>query len=236
MFQYPSSSKSTVIYSLVDPRDERVRYVGKTMVSLRERLIGHLYESKRGRNKRHNWIRKLTSLGLEPRIVPLETVPPGGDWAEAERRWISLLGASHDLLNGTTGGEGCPGRPVSEKTRRKIGEKNRQTAKNPVNLRRLAQMSRNRPPGFYAAIGAKLKGRKHSASYKANMSEAVKAVIPRGSSHHNAKITEQDVRDILSHLKLYPRDGAYLARKYGLSRSGLSAIRNRKVWGHVELS
>lgn len=60
-------------YVLIDPRDNKIRYVGRTKQSLKQRLRGHIYESlkncKEGRgNKRETWINKIVSLDLKPKI------------------------------------------------------------------------------------------------------------------------------------------------------------------------
>lgn len=94
------------IYALIDPRSKQIRYVGKTIQTLRKRLIGHVTETHRGTYRRARWIRALERLGIKPRIVALGTYPTN-DLCEQERRWISILrkwGA--DLVNSTAGGDG----------------------------------------------------------------------------------------------------------------------------------
>jgi len=61
------------IYGLIDPRDYRVRYVGRTSQRMEERLAQHVNTAER--SKRHSspvyrWIREL--LPLRPRLVCLE--------------------------------------------------------------------------------------------------------------------------------------------------------------------
>lgn len=53
--------------------------------------------------------------------------------------------------------------------------------------------------------------------------------LPRGTSHHNAKITEDDVREIRKSTETLDA----LSRRYGLSQSSLSSIRRGKTWRHV---
>lgn len=114
----------TWIYGLVDPRDDQVRYIGMTTKALEVRLSGHLNEShyrpKLCYHKSH-WIRQLQALGLSPGIQLLEEVPAGADWRVVESRWIAH-GRSQGwpLTNMTDGGEGAPGRVLSEEIKRKI--------------------------------------------------------------------------------------------------------------------
>lgn len=53
--------------------------------------------------------------------------------------------------------------------------------------------------------------------------------LPVGSKHHQAKVTEQDVKEIRASKEL----GTVLAKKYGLSNITISRIRRRIIWRHV---
>jgi hypothetical protein len=115
-------SNDVTIYGLVDPRDSRIRYVGKTSVTLNTRLRAHLNDVRRGRVyiPRHKWLSELLAAGLVPSIVELECVLDGS-WQEAETRWIAAL---PDLLNATAGGDGL----CSYRHRADTKEKQRQSA------------------------------------------------------------------------------------------------------------
>lgn len=101
------SCKPVTIYAFQDPRNGEIRYVGKTE-QLMERIRMHrwLMRHDPGRAK-YAWMRDLMSSGLKPAFVVLEIVPPGQDWAAAEKRQISeLRAAGHHLLNICSGGQG----------------------------------------------------------------------------------------------------------------------------------
>jgi hypothetical protein len=53
--------------------------------------------------------------------------------------------------------------------------------------------------------------------------------LPRGSAHPATRISEDDVRAIRASAETL----AVLGERYGMTRSAISAIRNRKVWRHV---
>lgn len=53
--------------------------------------------------------------------------------------------------------------------------------------------------------------------------------LARGSHHGNAKLTEAAVRDI----RTSSLSGELLAKKYGVSKSLISQVRQRIVWTHV---
>jgi len=109
------------IYTLSEPSGA-IRYVGKTIQTLKRRLYFHLCDTRRGiKNHRCNWIRLLLKKGLVPIIREIDEVE--GDGCNREIGWISFfrrLGL--DLVNGTDGGEGLLGCHPSAETRQRISE------------------------------------------------------------------------------------------------------------------
>lgn len=96
------------IYALVDPVTGALRYVGKSVISLKARLSNHEYKARSGRTTTPtgDWIRGLQSVGLHPQIRLLEETT--GRWQDVERTWIRRLRAEgHDLLNLYDGGNGA---------------------------------------------------------------------------------------------------------------------------------
>jgi hypothetical protein len=133
----------TRIYALIDPRDEKIRYVGKTRKTLDERLLGH---QRVTRTHRGAWIAQLQYCGFLPRIELICEVPdPLGSAAEVF--WIAYLRAlGCDLVNGSGGGDGVAyhfqetrekisaalmGHEVTLETRRKLSEMQRGVPKGP---------------------------------------------------------------------------------------------------------
>jgi hypothetical protein len=95
----------TTIYTLTDPRDSVIKYVGKS-VRPEKRFIEHLKES--GSYKKINWIQKLLGLGLKPIMEELDQVPTQDEdfW---EIYWIAQVKSwGFDLLNHTNGGHNPP--------------------------------------------------------------------------------------------------------------------------------
>lgn len=89
------------IYALRDPRDGRVRYVGKS-VNPKARYGKHLREVRS--TPKCRWIEELKAEGLKPELVLLHKCKHK-DIIACERRWI----AKHDdLLNANPGGAGVP--------------------------------------------------------------------------------------------------------------------------------
>jgi hypothetical protein len=121
-----------VIYGLVDPRTEEIRYIGKTRKSLSRRYSKHIREaSDTTRSHKDAWIRQLYYLGLQPTVRVLEEIPEGeAELNSAERSWIQTFRmAGVNLTNMTDGGDCGPlpgeanpffGRHHSEESRKKI--------------------------------------------------------------------------------------------------------------------
>jgi hypothetical protein len=159
------------IYALLDPRDQAVRYVGKTGVALRRRWQNHMTDIRSQRSHRACWIKHLLSLNLKPQIFLLEEVPTEF-WQEAERFWIAhfqKIGAR--LTNGTTGGDG--GFEMSAASRAKISavqmgrpSANKGKKASAETLARMSAAMKGRP-------GPNL-GRTFSPQWRANMSAARK--------------------------------------------------------------
>lgn len=109
------------IYALIDPRDNRIRYVGWTHTTLVTRLRKHLEDiNTKKNNHRINWLRLLRSMSLTPKIEPIEETIYSKR-IEREQYWISYYGREN-LVNGTDGGEGAVGATRSEVVKNRISE------------------------------------------------------------------------------------------------------------------
>ena len=79
-----------LIYGLLDPRDDSLRYVGKTHKRREIRLREHAEHALSGRpGPVFDWIRELQGEGVRPVIFVLERLAPTDDWREAERAAIA---------------------------------------------------------------------------------------------------------------------------------------------------
>lgn len=105
------------VYTLSDPRNSRIMYVGATSVDFKTRLRGHISRARnKPSTKRDFWIRSLLELGMKPTIELLDKA----DW-EIESYWIAQFKAwGFELTNMNTGGGGLRGYTFSEETRRKM--------------------------------------------------------------------------------------------------------------------
>lgn len=117
------------IYVLYDPRECRVRYIGRTTKKqLKHRLIEHItkaryesvyYPGKKSSHK-NNWIKSLLNDNVEPQIKLLTTVT---GWQEShieERCLINKHCVSRKLVNSMDKGIGGFNNIVEEETKVKI--------------------------------------------------------------------------------------------------------------------
>ncbi len=111
------------IYVLIDPIDNRVRYVGKTKnPKRRESDHMRLGEAAKKRCLIDFWKLSLFELGTKPifKIIDITTIDKIDN---LEKFYITEYKKSTNLLNMTSGGDGL--QDPSEETRRKIGEKSK---------------------------------------------------------------------------------------------------------------
>lgn len=138
--------KPTYIYALVDPRNDTIRYVGKT-VQIRVRYKQHCQPMSNSRNSyKRNWLKSL--LPLIPRIEILETVPIGGNWVEREIFWISyckFLG--YKLTNLTKGGDGLLGYVFTDEHRAKMSIANTGKKQSEETLAKLSKIRKGKNTG-----------------------------------------------------------------------------------------
>ncbi len=107
--------ETTFIYALIDPRDNKVRYIGKANKP-KYRLQAHLTD----KTKTHkcSWIKSLLKEDLKPELLIIDEVS-FKEWQFWEQHYISLYKSwGFNLTNGNSGGYGQV--KCSETTRVKL--------------------------------------------------------------------------------------------------------------------
>lgn len=164
-------TRLTTIYTLSDPETGEVRYVGKTIMPLSDRLIKHIYSARIGINHRCCWIHSLLDKGLIPIIQPIESGVIE-KWAERECFWISYYrDRGTKLVNGTDGGDGAPGLKHTDESIEKmrishLGKKASAETRTKMKVLRSDQEYRKR-------ISDKMKGIKLSDDARAKIKDAM---------------------------------------------------------------
>jgi len=173
------------IYTLSHPITNEVKYVGKTVESLNERLRKHLH--KKDKTYRYNWIISLKKEGLIPKIELIEECDEI-DWRWNERYWISQFRTwGFRLVNLCDGGLGSNGmkhtKEAIEKIKKSsIGNKNRlgktfsDESKNKIRLGNLnkkrSRVSVEKMIKTKTGLSTGI-GRKHTNEHKENISKGV---------------------------------------------------------------
>ena len=110
-----------IVYALTDPRDGRIRYVGKSHRTARRRLRRHLAPCYlNGQTHKERWIRSLLRIGLEPGLIVLQTCHTALELSCAEIAHIARLRLSGFALKNATGGGDGGSRPHTEASKQKI--------------------------------------------------------------------------------------------------------------------
>ena len=168
------TNKPWVIYTLSDPRNGIVRYVGKAN-NPKRRLAMHLRKAVKGNEHNHRvcWLLSLIRAGVQPTLAPIEEgIGPG--WQESEKKWIrAFRELGNDLVNATDGGEGTTGYVETAETRAKISAAIKRTM-TPERHARLAEMGRKmrHTPESKAKLSASHKGKILSPEHRARLSVA----------------------------------------------------------------
>lgn len=105
-------SDTTIIYSITDPRNNELRYIGKSFKhAFRDRCSSHKNLRYNNENTAHvnNWLACILSDGYKPIIEIVDEIPTE-DWRFWEIYWIAQFKQwGFDLTNICKGGEGAEG-------------------------------------------------------------------------------------------------------------------------------
>lgn len=154
-------SSRFLVYGLVDPQTDVVRYIGKSSSGL-TRPKYHLYRNnivRENHTHKRAWLLELFDRGLRPAIRVLKECSSNEEVEEAERLLIKEyrqngVGLTNLAEGGTSGSIGAS---WSEASRRRLAETNKS---NPVRMEHIRQ------------LGSKWKGTTRSEETKQKMSEA----------------------------------------------------------------
>jgi hypothetical protein len=193
------------IYALCDPRNNRIRYVGKAD-NVKKRVQNHMCPSNLKRKNRHvcQWLSSLVKLGVRPDVKILEILESDSDWEQIEKKWIShFRNIGLDLTNITDGGEGGAtygrlNKPWTDQHRinyRKSRKGMKVTSLSPESLERRGVAIKKHWDEVRAA-GGKKKGPVHTVESKLKLSEAHKGKVL--SEEHKRKLSEAHKGNSLS--------------------------------------
>lgn len=111
-----------IVYGLIDPRDQQLRYIGKSNYGLKRAKQHFEKSSRKIRSYKNNWINSVFNDGLKPSIIVLSKCDSSSDAFEEEEhliRYFKYVGCR--LTNKTNGGDGFT-KKHSSSTKRKLSE------------------------------------------------------------------------------------------------------------------
>jgi hypothetical protein len=112
------------LYVLYSTKDFKIRYVGITTTTLKERLCRHIKSAFRRKTYKERWMFSSLSDGYDIRIKTVNTYSDLESLKKAEVNLISyLFDKEYDLTNSTLGGDGLFS--PSEEVRKKIADSRR---------------------------------------------------------------------------------------------------------------
>jgi hypothetical protein len=172
--------KNWEVYTLIDPRTLRARYVGATHNGGAVRYKQHLWDAVKGGTHLRKWICSLLRLGEKPIYLALE-YGQGDGWQGRERFWIATHRRFCDLVNATDGGEGTLGYAHTAEARAKMSTERRGKKRRPRSVEhranlRAAHLGKSLTPEHRAKVGAANRGKKkppRSAEHRANLSASL---------------------------------------------------------------
>ena len=173
-----------------------IRYVGRAAASRYEsRVREHLAEAKRGRvTHKCCWIRAVLTAGIAVEARILTTARSHDEANDLERLYVKRLGTQRRLTNGTGGGDGTPGRRLTEKQKRAVGEstKRRWTGRKhtPESIAKMSRAHRGVPqsPEVVAKRAGALRGRPLTNEHRRKVGDALRGL--KRSQESRMRISE----------------------------------------------
>lgn len=118
-------SRPSNIYALIDPRTNKIMYIGQTIQLITKRLKAHIWFVKSGRDKtrKSKWIKDLLLSGHKPTILKIDEAIYGMDSDNLEAKWISYYRKiNKELTNDRSGGNSSE---ISKEQKAKLSIKGR---------------------------------------------------------------------------------------------------------------
>lgn len=116
--------RKVYIYGLIDPNNNRIKYIGKTIVEPINRMKQHIYEAKRNqRTGKDLWLMGLIDANLMPKVIVLEETNKV-QWKDKEKYWIKFYGLD-SLTNTREGGDGSFSHSTEAKNKISISSRKR---------------------------------------------------------------------------------------------------------------
>jgi predicted GIY-YIG superfamily endonuclease len=191
-----NNKEEHIIYGLVDPRTNELRYIGYTS-TLQKRYRNHMQKKcLEAKSYKNHWIKSLLKENIKPEMIIIEKYETASELPQAEIDAIAYyryIGC--DLTNGNEGGDGGQrgripwnkGKKHSEETKAKIGLANKGKKRSDETKEKMSLALKGHTFSEETKLKMSLtrKGKKRSEESKRKQSIAQKGK-PK-SAEHNAK-------------------------------------------------
>lgn len=217
------------IYALIDPRDNQVRYIGKTK-NVEKRLKEHLNRSTI--TKKGSWIKSLKEQNLKPSIQIIDTTS-NIDWITKEQYWIGMFS---NLLNMTNGGENPPvfkAYKLNKDNVKTIIELYINTNLSVSDLSKLFNVS-------ISMVCQIINGDTWKSVTNGNrvVSKFIKKNPNKNHNHQGSKskISKLNETDVYNIKSCFDKETIYsISKRYNVSWNTINNIKNNKAWKHVNV-
>lgn len=209
------TNRETTVYSLNHPITGEIRYIGKTVQSLRQRLNEHISEA--GNYKAQCWIKSMIRKQLKPIIKPIAVFNTHEEGLEAEKMYIEFFRVyGCNLTNLSEGGYGSLGWKMPLEIRNKISK---------ALIGNAYGLGSVRSEEVKKQTSLSMKNKYLDEDYKNNWLQN----RPRGTDNKKSKITENDAREIRRRCALGETQRS-VSLDYPINDRMVSMIVNGKFW------
>lgn len=231
------------IYGLIDPRDNELRYIGFTSISLKRRLITHLSPSALKKNThKNNWVKSILYEKIKPEIFLIQKTDKE-NW-EFDEQWniqyFKAIGCR--LTNECSGGRGFY--DISDAIKKKMSDSHK-GAKNSFYGKKHTEESKRKISMFHTGrkltkehiekVRASSLGRimpPKTEEWKRKQSESHKKLftpeLRKKYSDIHKKINHEMANKIFEKYWTLKNTQTALAESYGVSRTVIYNIVNQK--------
>jgi hypothetical protein len=216
-----------LIYGLLDPRTNEVRYIGKSATGMKRPNL-HRKPSCLAKDRTHkaHWIRALQKAGMTYKVEVLEYVGTRVELNTAERYWIGEAKAhGWRLTNLTEGGDGLSGAVFSKEHRARISIANKGRKLTDEQRRKLSVSAKSRA---YDPVKIEAMRQSHIGTHRSVAFKAMVSRVHRGkvlSAATKAKIAAANSRSVreLASGTVY-KSAADAARLLGIEYTGVVKV------------